>query len=68
MQERYHGDDPLVEDEDQKLISSIEALDPKGDAFSQVAQVIARKTAELRRQEGRVPYELFISSLELSGI
>lgn len=51
-----------------QIVPAIQKLDPKSDEFAEIAQKVAQKTDELRKGEGRVPYPLFISSLQMQGI
>ncbi len=51
-----------------ELASQVRSLEPTSPEFSQVLKALAEKTAAIRRDEGKVPYEVFISTLELAGI
>jgi hypothetical protein len=50
------------------ITKDVKRLDTKGVDFKGVAKEVAEKTASLRRSEGRLPMELFLSSLEMQGV
>ncbi len=46
----------------------LQSLDPKSPEFYDVASIVAKKTAGLRQEEGKIPYELFLASVEMLGL
>jgi hypothetical protein len=54
--------------ESSELIGRIRDLDPKGDEFAEVMQVMAEKVADLRGGEGRVTPGIFYPMLKLVGV
>ncbi len=46
----------------------IHSLDPRGAEFAQIFGIMAQSVATLRNEAGRVPYEVFLASLELTGV
>jgi hypothetical protein len=57
-----------MEQGDQSIAAKVSSLDPKSLEFSEVAKTVAEKTQDIRTQDGKVPYELFIAGLEMAGV
>lgn len=52
----------------ERLEDTIDALDVRGKEFIAILDIMARKVASLRNQEGALPYDLFVSAAELAGV
>ena len=50
------------------IAAHVQSLDPGEPEFAHVLGAMAEKAAALRKETGRVPYEVFIASLQLLGV
>lgn len=57
-----------METGDQSLAEQVNSLNLRSPEFTDVARVVAEKTANLREEAGRVPYDVFIAGMEMAGV
>lgn len=57
-----------MSDSKSEFVSHVESLDPKGDEFSDLFKIVARKVSHLRREESKLPPNLYLSDSEMHGI